>query len=193
VHRFFGSRALAIVGVSLIAVVGGALLAWWQWTRYESASGTLQNLGYVLQWPLFGVFPAFMFWRIGRAAARERALDAAEVEAEDGLGIAIGTSPGDTVGIATGAGRGTGEGRSAGSGSPIVTNRADATNRADRINQADRKPAPAGRRAERAAVDPRLTYVQNRTSNYVAEEDQELLAYNHYLAQLADREQHHAG
>lgn len=39
-------------------------LAWWQWDRFTSANGTFQNLGYVLQWPLFGLFPAFMFWRI---------------------------------------------------------------------------------------------------------------------------------
>ena len=127
-QRLFGSRALAIVAVSLIAVVGGLLLAWWQWTRYQSASGTLQNLGYVLQWPLFGVFPAFMFWRIHRTAQRERAHDAAPEQPE---------TP-----------------------------------------------------TEPPTVDPRLTYVQNRN---VADEDAELLAYNEYLATLADREQRHAG
>ena len=135
-HRFVGSRALAIVAVSLLAVVGGALLAWWQWTRYESASGTLQNLGYVLQWPLFGVFPGFMFWRIRRAAQRERELD----REED-----------------------------------------------------DQYAAPEQAAPEPETLDPRLTYVQNRTMNHGGEEDQELLAYNRYLAQLADREQHHAG
>jgi DNA-binding transcriptional regulator of glucitol operon len=46
--------------VSLVACVG---LAWWQWQRFENG-GTWQNLGYVLQWPLFGLFPAFMFWRL---------------------------------------------------------------------------------------------------------------------------------
>jgi DNA-binding transcriptional regulator of glucitol operon len=137
VQRFFGSRALAIVAVSLIAVVGGALLAWWQWTRYESASGTLQNLGYVLQWPLFGVFPGFMFWRIHKSAQRERELDEAAEQTEPAAEAAA--SPGQ------------------------------------------------------ATVDPRLTYVQNRTMDYGAEADPELLAYNRYLAQLADREQHHAG
>jgi DNA-binding transcriptional regulator of glucitol operon len=126
VQRLFGSRALAIVAVSLVAVVGGLLLAWWQWNRYQSATGTLQNLGYVLQWPLFGVFPAFMFWRIHRTARRERDHDAVREQPEE-----------------------------------------DST-----------------------APDPRLTYVQNRT---VAGEDQELLAYNEYLATLADREQRHAG
>ncbi|GHF82649.1 hypothetical protein GCM10017566_66020 [Amycolatopsis bartoniae] len=47
-------------------------LAWWQWNRFESASGTFQNLGYVLQWPLFGLFPAFMVLRI-RKLRREAA------------------------------------------------------------------------------------------------------------------------
>jgi hypothetical protein len=129
----FGSRALAIVAVSLVAVVGGALLAWWQWTRYTSATGTIQNLGYVLQWPLFGVFPAFMFWRIHRTAQRER--------------IAAGPDAPD----------------------------ADA-------------PVPAAR--PEPELDPRLTYTQNRTvAGSDPELDQELLAYNNYLAQLADRSQ----
>jgi hypothetical protein len=137
VQRFFGSRALAIVAVSLIAVVGGALLAWWQWTRYQSPTGTLQNLGYVLQWPLFGVFPGFMFWRIHQTARREQAYDDAADQ-------------------------------------PV--------SRRD-----DRRTA----NAEPTALDPRLTYVQNRTVTYEAEADTELLAYNRRLAELADQEQRH--
>lgn len=146
-QRFFGSRALAIVAVSLVAVVGGALLAWWQWTRYQSATGSLQNLGYVLQWPLFGVFPGFMFWRIHRTAQREQAYDKAAYDKAAYDGAA--DEPAATVGRA-------------------------------------REPEPT-------TVDPKLTYVQNRTVTYVAEEDQELLAYNRRLAELADREQRHAG
>lgn len=59
--------------LSLVVCVG---LAWWQWDRFENG-GTWQNLGYVLQWPLFGLFPAFMFWRLRklRVEARERAHD----------------------------------------------------------------------------------------------------------------------
>lgn len=137
-QRLVSSRALAIVAVSLIALVGGALLAWWQWTRYTSSTGTLQNLGYVLQWPLFGVFPGFMFWRIHRGARHEAVLDSAADEA----------------------------GRTE---EPVTP----------------KEPEAPGK------LDPRLTYVQNKTVTYVAEEDQELLAYNRRLAQLADQEQHH--
>jgi DNA-binding transcriptional regulator of glucitol operon len=60
----------------VVSVIAGGLLAWWQWDRYQSATGTLQNLGYVLQWPLFGVFPAFMFYRISQAAKRAKEADA---------------------------------------------------------------------------------------------------------------------
>jgi hypothetical protein len=67
-----------IVLLSLLCLAGGAALAFWQWERYSSASGTLQNLGYVLQWPLFGAFPAFLFWRLLHADPRKAAERAAE-------------------------------------------------------------------------------------------------------------------
>jgi DNA-binding transcriptional regulator of glucitol operon len=57
-------RRLAIAGVSVLSLAVCLGLAWWQWQRFESATGSWQNLGYVLQWPLFGLFPAFMFWRL---------------------------------------------------------------------------------------------------------------------------------
>lgn len=71
------SRRLLVIGVSLASLLACCALAWWQWQRYSSASGTWQNLGYVLQWPLFGLFPAFVFWRL-------RALRLRETQAEQG-------------------------------------------------------------------------------------------------------------
>ena len=73
---FITPRRIAIGILCLICLIGCCGLAWWQWNRFESASGTFQNLGYVLQWPLFGLFPAFMVWRITklhRAATAESA------------------------------------------------------------------------------------------------------------------------
>ncbi len=58
--------------VCLIALIACCGLAYWQWQRFESASGSFQNLGYVLQWPLFGLFPAFMVWRLRRLARQRR-------------------------------------------------------------------------------------------------------------------------
>jgi DNA-binding transcriptional regulator of glucitol operon len=68
--RLVARRAgiVALCVLSLAACVG---LAWWQWQRFESATGTWQNLGYVLQWPLFGLFPAFMFWRLRKLQAQQ--------------------------------------------------------------------------------------------------------------------------
>lgn len=45
-------RRLVIAVLCLLSLVVCLGLAWWQWQRYESVSGTWQNLGYVLQWPL---------------------------------------------------------------------------------------------------------------------------------------------
>lgn len=66
----FTARRLGIGALCVLALAGSALLAWWQWTRYEATGGSIQNLGYMLQWPLFGLFPAFLVWRIHRLARR---------------------------------------------------------------------------------------------------------------------------
>lgn len=67
-------RRLAIVGVCALSLALCCGLAYWQWTRYSSAGGSFQNLGYVLQWPLFGLFPAFVFWRIRKLGKRSGAV-----------------------------------------------------------------------------------------------------------------------
>ena len=71
-------RRVAIAGVSLLSLVVCCGLAVWQWNRFESATGTWQNLGYVLQWPLFGLFPAFLFWRMRRLREQHAAAPAPE-------------------------------------------------------------------------------------------------------------------
>lgn len=42
--------------LAITAACGSLALGWWQWTRFQSGSGTFQNLGYALQWPLFAWF-----------------------------------------------------------------------------------------------------------------------------------------
>lgn len=50
-----------------ITAVGGCLaLAWWQWTRFESTSGSFQNLGYALQWPMFAGFCGYAYIKFVR-------------------------------------------------------------------------------------------------------------------------------
>jgi DNA-binding transcriptional regulator of glucitol operon len=57
------------------AVVATGLLAWWQWDRAHGVGGTFQNLGYAFQWPLFGAFAVFLWYRLAIADRRQPAED----------------------------------------------------------------------------------------------------------------------
>ncbi|WP_414646283.1 hypothetical protein [Corynebacterium sp. UBA2622] len=63
-------RAWHIV-LLILAVITTFLLAWWQWTRFKSGSGTFQNLGYALQWPFFGAFFVYAY-RMGIKMENEK-------------------------------------------------------------------------------------------------------------------------
>ena len=52
-------------------------LAVWQWQRAGSSMGSALNVGYGLQWPLFAVFFAVMWWRMLRMEAAAVAAAAA--------------------------------------------------------------------------------------------------------------------
>ncbi|MFI9403116.1 transcriptional regulator [Nocardia sp. NPDC052316] len=56
----------ALIALVIVAALGCLALAWWQWQRFESSSGTGQNLGYALQWPLFAGFAVFAYFRFVR-------------------------------------------------------------------------------------------------------------------------------
>ena len=45
----------------VIAATACLALAWWQWGRFESNSGTFQNLGYALQWPAFAIAVVYAY------------------------------------------------------------------------------------------------------------------------------------
>jgi DNA-binding transcriptional regulator of glucitol operon len=49
-----------ILGV-IVAAAGCLALGWWQWTRFESNSGSFQNLGYAVQWPMFAAFCVYAY------------------------------------------------------------------------------------------------------------------------------------
>lgn len=54
-------RRFALILLVILAAGGCLALGWWQWTRYESTSGSFQNLGYALQWPLFAGFCVYAY------------------------------------------------------------------------------------------------------------------------------------
>lgn len=49
-----------------VAALGCMALAWWQWSRFQSSAGTFQNLGYALQWPMFGAFCFYGYYKFVR-------------------------------------------------------------------------------------------------------------------------------
>jgi len=50
----------------IIAACGCLALGWWQWSRWESATGSFQNLGYALQWPFFAGFCVYAYRKFVR-------------------------------------------------------------------------------------------------------------------------------
>ena len=54
-------RRPALIALVIVAACGCLALGWWQWTRFQSPSGTFQNLGYALQWPLFAWFCIYAY------------------------------------------------------------------------------------------------------------------------------------
>ena len=54
-------RRVALIALVIVAAAGCLALGWWQWTRFESTSGTFQNLGYALQWPFFAGFCVYAY------------------------------------------------------------------------------------------------------------------------------------
>ncbi len=59
-------RRPALILLVTAAAAGCLALAWWQWTRFESTSGSFQNLGYAFQWPLFAGFCVYAYYKFVR-------------------------------------------------------------------------------------------------------------------------------
>lgn len=59
-------RRPALIILVIVSAVACLALGYWQWTRFESGSGTAQNLGYALQWPLFAGFAVWSYFRFVR-------------------------------------------------------------------------------------------------------------------------------
>jgi DNA-binding transcriptional regulator of glucitol operon len=80
-------RRPALIMLVILSACGCLALGWWQWTRFQSASGSFQNLGYAMQWPLFAGFCVYAyrkFVRYEEVPPQPRA-DRALTEVPDGL------------------------------------------------------------------------------------------------------------
>ena len=85
----FSPRWLIRHAVAVVLIVACLRLGWWQWDRARSVGGGAQNLGYALQWPAFGAFVLYAWFRMLRIELRppvttaDRADSAAEPAADD--------------------------------------------------------------------------------------------------------------
>jgi DNA-binding transcriptional regulator of glucitol operon len=80
-------RRPALIALVSFAALGCLALGWWQWTRFQSTSGTFQNLGYAMQWPMFAGFCVYAYRKFVRyeEAPPESEKDRAITELPDGL------------------------------------------------------------------------------------------------------------
>lgn len=71
-RRLLTPRWIAFTALMFAATIVSIWLAWWQLERYEDAGGSFQNLGYTLQWPVFGAFALYLWWRLLRDASKPK-------------------------------------------------------------------------------------------------------------------------
>lgn len=69
-RRLLTPRWLAFTALVIVATVAFCWLGWWQWERYREVGGSLQNLAYTVQWPVFAAFGVYLWWRMLRDSAR---------------------------------------------------------------------------------------------------------------------------
>lgn len=82
----------ALIVLAVVLAVAALALGWWQMERFSSASGTAQNLGYAMQWPLFGAFALFAYFRFVRLEQEAGAEEAAGGESADQAADSAGTT-----------------------------------------------------------------------------------------------------
>jgi DNA-binding transcriptional regulator of glucitol operon len=70
VRRLLSPRWLLGHALALTAAAVCVRLGWWQWQRAHAAGGSLQNLGYAVQWPVFACFILALWWRVLRDELR---------------------------------------------------------------------------------------------------------------------------
>lgn len=85
VNRRLLTPGWVLVHLVFLAVFAATLwLGWWQWQSAHEAGGSFRNLGYALQWPLFGGFALFLWFQVvrmtGPAAQEESRLVDADGE-----------------------------------------------------------------------------------------------------------------
>jgi DNA-binding transcriptional regulator of glucitol operon len=145
----------------VVAVASCLLLAQWQWGRAE-ITHSLQNMAYALQWPLFAVFFAVMWWRMLRLES-QRLDEEAEFGPEFEEVGSVGSDTVESGAVESGAAGSDAAWPGAPVGSPSVSEQS-AQPRAEQPVRIPEQPADD------------------------LDDDPELAAYNRMLAELAVRD-----
>ncbi len=96
-RRLLTPRWVAFTLLVVVAVCAFLFMAWWQLHRFESSTGSWQNLGYTLQWPFFAAFAVYLWWRLLRDAGRPSSGDdAGRVEGSPSTSLAVADEPADS-------------------------------------------------------------------------------------------------
>ena len=163
---WFTRRAIALHVTVLVVVPAFLALAWWQFDR--ASSGNELSWAYTFEWPIFAAYAVFMWWKLVHEWPTADA--DSEPGPEPGLGSAL---PDDIrAQIAEEAGHVEGAGR-AGAG---------CTEDAGRIDGAGRVKTTVG--APGAQTRRHRSGHQGRAEEPSDAEDEQLRAYNEYLAAL---------
>jgi DNA-binding transcriptional regulator of glucitol operon len=177
----------------LLAVVVCLRLGWWQWDRTHESDGTVQNLGYAVLWPLFGVAFVYMWLRFLHLELVKDAEDDAaltELAAGDSDAAATGSDSFERAGSPEADFTPTEVGSL--QGDAAVHGAAEAAP-PEEIGQEDFDGQPAA-----SAKGPRTTpsrgyaIAVSIVGNEEEEDDPELAAYNRALAELAEKDHRRA-
>jgi len=69
VRRVLTPKWLAWHVLAVVVAIACFRLGLWQWHRARE-TGSMQSMGYALQWPVFALFGLFFWWRTVRDAIR---------------------------------------------------------------------------------------------------------------------------
>ncbi len=191
-----------IVGHLLVvlAVLVCLRLGLWQWHRTHEPTGTVQNLGYTILWPVFGAAFIYMWVRFLQLEQMKDAEDDAELtRMASGDGTASGSDVTYDSGVA-------GESFESGPPAPADLTPTDvgsspATRPVDEHRSSGAAPDVAGVTESPVVAVPAVSR-QPRSRGYTVavstvgdeneDEDPELAAYNRALAALAEKDHRRA-
>jgi hypothetical protein len=173
----------------VLAVLVCLRLGWWQWDRTHESTGTAQNLGYAVLWPIFGAAFVYMWIRFLQLEVLKDGEDEAELTelAAGGEGAESSRPMRTPVPLAEPSevdSRPT----EVASDSPADATRADGSITDRAVGDTSDTALIDSRRAPSRGYPVAVSTVGGETE----EEDPELAAYNRALAALAEKDKRRA-